>query len=183
MTEFVDLVFAFENDPTNEALSKPVLDALKAHEQELQFDGFNSQDALDLGMIILSLSPKVLDPTNASARSIVVHVSVNGHLLFYHSQDGTAPDNFDWIRRKVATVDRFGIATIHVGSACMAAGTTVSQKYGISASEYVGAGGGFPLRIKGVERPVGVIACSGLPHMYDHDLLVRSIKKFLDGKK
>ena len=55
---------------------------------------------------------------------------------------------------------------------------------GLIRSEFVLAGGGFPIRVKGVGA-VGVIAVSGLPQRQDHEIVVAVLAEHLglDAKK
>ncbi|KAK9358938.1 hypothetical protein V1504DRAFT_459527 [Lipomyces starkeyi] len=183
MPEFLDVFYPFDKAPTDSAVSKPLLATLLQQEAELEFPSFNAEDALALGLAILAESPKSKTPDAPGVRAVVVHVSINGNLQFYSGQDGTNSDNFGWIQRKVNTVTRFGHASIYMGSSCLAGGKDFNEKFLLPQTEYVGVGGGFPLRVKGVAYPVGVVAVSGLPHEMDHELVTKGIKKFLEEKK
>jgi uncharacterized protein (UPF0303 family) len=44
--------------------------------------------------------------------------------------------------------------------------------------DYAACGGGFPIRLKGVGL-VGSISYSALPHLEDHDFVVKVLSKFL----
>ncbi|KAK9370464.1 hypothetical protein V1509DRAFT_615835 [Lipomyces kononenkoae] len=183
MAEFLDVFQPFNKTPTDPAASKPLLAKLLQQEAELEFTSFNADDARDLGLTILAESPKAKTPDAPGVRPIVVHVSINGNLQFYCAQDGTNADNYGWIQRKANTVTRFGHSSIYMGSTCLARGLDFNQKNLLPEYEYVGVGGGFPLRVKGVAQSVGVVAVSGLPHEMDHELVTRGIKKYLESKK
>ncbi|KAJ8103583.1 hypothetical protein POJ06DRAFT_242331 [Lipomyces tetrasporus] len=183
MPEFLEVFYPFDKAPTDPAVSQPFLAKLAEQEAELEFSSFNASDALALGLAILAESPKAKTPDAPGVRAVVVHVSINGNLQFYSAQDGTNADNYGWIQRKVNTVTRFGRASIFMGSSCMAGGKDFNVKFLLPETEYVGVGGGFPLRVKGVAYPVGVVAVSGLPHQMDHELVTKGIKKYLESKK
>ncbi|KAK9238556.1 hypothetical protein V1525DRAFT_400897 [Lipomyces kononenkoae] len=183
MVEFLDVFYPFNKTPTDSSASKPLLDKLLQQEAELEFTSFNAADALALGLAILAESPKAKTPDAPGVRPVVVHISINGNLQFYSAQDGTNADNYGWIQRKANTVTRFGHSSLYMGSAAIARGLDFNQKNLLPETEYVGVGGGFPLRVKGVAQTVGVVAVSGLPHEMDHELVTKGIKKFLESQK
>ncbi|KAK9428420.1 hypothetical protein V1505DRAFT_423435 [Lipomyces doorenjongii] len=182
MTEFLDLYYQFNKTPTDPTVAKLFIAKLAEQESELEFPSFTAEDALAMGLLILSESPNGKNQDLPEVDKVVVHISVNGNLLFYSAQDGTSAGNLDWIKRKVNTVTKFGHSSLYMGASCLARGLDFNRMMLLPESEYVGAGGGFPLRIKGVTYPVGVIAVSGLPQEDDHELLVRSIRKYLNSK-
>ncbi|WP_017691706.1 heme-binding protein [Paenibacillus sp. PAMC 26794] len=55
---------------------------------------------------------------------------------------------------------------------------TLEQDFNLTSSDYVLAGGAFPLILKN-ERQVGTITVSGLPDEEDHDLVTTGIRSFL----
>lgn len=54
---------------------------------------------------------------------------------------------------------------------------------GEKAEEYAIHGGGFPVRVKGVEGAVGVIVVSGYAQEEDHQIIVESLEEFLAGQQ
>ncbi|KAK9311003.1 hypothetical protein V1524DRAFT_115422 [Lipomyces starkeyi] len=182
MTEFLDLYYEFNKTPTDPTVSKLFIAKLDEQESELEFPSFTAEDALALGLLILSESPKAKNPDLPEVDKVVVHISVNGNLLFCSGQDGTSDGNLEWIKRKVNTVTKFGHSSLYMGAFCLSRGLEFNRLMSLPESEYTGAGGGFPLRIKGVSYPVGAIAVSGLPQEDDHELLIRSIRKYLNSK-
>lgn len=72
---------------------KALLSELLEQEKTLQFTKFTSQDALDLGLLILEGGKKYTRP-------IVIDISLAGHQLFHFAMDGTGPDNNEWVARK-----------------------------------------------------------------------------------
>ena len=50
---------------------------------------------------------------------------------------------------------------------------------GMDEADYAAIGGGFPIIVAGT-GVVGAVACSGLPHEMDHQLLVDAICQILD---
>ena len=51
---------------------------------------------------------------------------------------------------------------------------TFPPGHGLSPEDYVLAGGGFPVKVKGVGA-IGVIAVSGLPQRQDHEVIVAAL--------
>lgn len=61
--------------------------------------------------------------------------------------------------------------------------TKFSDKFALKDEDYAANGGGFPIRVKGVEGVVGVIVVSGLRQEEDHQLAVDGIREYLNGLK
>lgn len=61
--------------------------------------------------------------------------------------------------------------------------TKFSDHYALKGEDYAAAGGGFPIRVKGVEGVVGVILVSGLHQEEDHKLAVDGIREYLESHK
>lgn len=100
------------------ALRFPLVDydSLVAHERSLLFPSFTASDAFALGSLIRSRIREWLP----SAPPAVVHIALaSGNVLFHGITDpprkeqgqGVVPDNDDWIKRKKATVLRWGISS------------------------------------------------------------------------
>ena len=56
-----------------------------------------------------------------------------------------------------------------------------AAKYGLGASagEYAIHGGGWPIRVRGVEGVVGVVVVSGLKQHEDHMIIVQTVGEYL----
>lgn len=52
---------------------------------------------------------------------------------------------------------------------------------GNDANAYAIHGGGWPIRVKGVEGIVGVIVVSGLAQSEDHGIIVKVIREYLES--
>ncbi len=59
--------------------------------------------------------------------------------------------------------------------------TNMVERHALNPAEFSSSGGGFPLTIAGTGC-VGTIAVSGLPHIQDHQFLVRVLRQFLSEK-
>lgn len=51
-----------------------------------------------------------------------------------------------------------------------------------SPEDYAIHGGGFPVRVRGVDGIVGVIVVSGLKQEHDHQVIVEVLKEFIDNE-
>lgn len=58
--------------------------------------------------------------------------------------------------------------------------TKFSDNYALKDEDYAANGGGFPIRVKGIEGVVGVIVVSGLHQEEDHQLAVNGIREYLE---
>lgn len=141
-------------------------DIEKIVEQEaaLTFDGFDEARAFEIGAAIRELGLSRNMP-------IVIEIRFWDRLLFYAALPGSTADNTEWIRRKLNVVRRFQRSTYRMVLEEDRPDRTFKPGYGLSAADYVLAGGGFPVRIRGV-GVIGAIGVSGLPERQDHSLIV-----------
>ncbi|ORX93751.1 hypothetical protein K493DRAFT_315854 [Basidiobolus meristosporus CBS 931.73] len=153
-----------------------LLNTLLTQEAELQFEKFTNEDALQLGLLILSKARAL------NGKPVTIDISRNNQRLFHFAMDGTCPDNGEWIQRKTRTVLRFGHSSYYVGQYIGSQGKSIEEKYMVSEKEYAAHGGAFPLTIKNVGI-VGAIAVSGLAQQDDHQLVVDSIQEYLGASQ
>lgn len=115
------------------------------------------------------------------SRPIVISISDAKGLVYFQatSKPGVNMDNQHWVDRKRRTVMDFECATLYMGAKLRAKGKTLEQAFFKSESDYCTHGGGFPVRVRGVEGIVGVIVVSGLAQVEDHQLIVDCIAKYL----
>ncbi len=144
---------------------------MELEEQELRFGQFTSETALEVGMAII-------EEAKNRGKSITTEIYRSGQRLFAHAMEGTHKDNEDWIRRKNNVVNHFGESSWHVALRVTEEGKTLEEHYGLPLSDYVGAGGGFPLFVEG-EGQVGTLTVSGLSDQEDHDILVAALRQVL----
>ncbi|KAE9397071.1 DUF336-domain-containing protein [Gymnopus androsaceus JB14] len=114
----------------------------------------------------------------------VINISLaNSNQLLFHSvtRSGTQPDNDSWVARKRATVLRWGFSTWYMHNKLAGDEAAFAAKYmlGDSAGQYAIHGGGFPIRVQGVEGIVGVIVVSGLKQEQDHQVIVETVEQYL----
>jgi uncharacterized protein (UPF0303 family) len=72
---------------------KELLEIILLQEEKCRFDSFTSQDALDLGLLLI-------ENAKPFKRPVVVDITLNGHQLFHYAMQGTNKDNDEWVRRK-----------------------------------------------------------------------------------
>jgi uncharacterized protein (UPF0303 family) len=148
-------------------------------EQEtvLVFDQFNEARAFAIGS---ALRERAL----AEKLPIVVDIQLWDRPLFYAALPGSTGSNTDWARRKRNVVKMFHKSTYRMGLEQNREDKTFPPGHGLAPSEFVLAGGGFPVKVKGVGA-IGVIAVSGLPQRQDHEIIVAVLAEHLglDGKK
>ena len=138
---------------------------IKRQEIELVLPEFDEHIAFAIGSLIRN---RALE----EGLDLVVDLRTWDRQMFFAAMPGTSADNADWVRRKVNTVRRYQRASYRMvlerGEAPFAAQANADP------SEYVIAGGGFPLRVKGA----GIIGCltiSGLPGREDHNTAVAGL--------
>lgn len=122
--------------------------------------------------VAFALGSAVRERALAEGLSLVVDVRTWDRQMFFAATAGTSADNAEWVRRKVNTVRRFQRASYRI---LLERGEAVfPPQSGADPADYVIAGGGFPLRVKGA----GIIGCltiSGLPGRSDHGVAVDAL--------
>ena len=146
----------------------PSVAEIAAEEEELQFTGFTNDDAWELGTALVEAGRR-------DGAQIAIDISRNSHQLFHAALPGTSADNDDWIRRKIAVVNRFGHSTLYMRQSFLERGTTFEEATGLALEGYAAHGGGFPILVRNV-GPVGVVVVSGLPQLEDHRMVVTAIR-------
>lgn len=151
---------------------KVELSTLIHQEEVLQFDSFNNDTALALGL-------KVIELARAAGKSVAVNITQDGTMLFYHGMPGTNADNANWIRRKSNLVNRTGHSSFYTHTEVKNAGGDYDALPGLDMKDYAAHGGSFPLVVKGKGR-IGTLTVSGLPGAEDHAMAVAALKAFLN---
>lgn len=113
---------------------------------------------------------------------IEISLANSNQILFRAiSRPGIIADNDNRIRRKRNTVLRFGWST-WAAHLLFDRGDEAKFKSTFAigdAAECSINGGGFPIRVKGVEGVIGAIVVGGLTMEEDHQTIVESLQKFL----
>lgn len=143
---------------------------LRGQACELELGCFTVNDALELGMLALTV---------ARSRELPVAIEVwhTGRLVFKAALPGTSGDNDDWLRRKRNVVERFEQSTMAVRVSFEEKGQEFTQATGLPLSDFAAHGGGWPITVKGVGM-VGFFGISGLPQVEDHNVIVECLTQF-----
>lgn len=151
---------------------------IEKQESTLILPQLTNDIALKLGLEIRTIFQSSFDPEQDG---IVISISLfSGQTLFACSVGNPlklGPDNCDWVRRKANTVKRFGRSSFFVGRTRLVKGKELDGL----GEDYAAHGGGFPLRVKGMEvAPVGVVVVSGLKQEDDHQLIVDALGRLIN---
>lgn len=149
------------------ALLKTLLD----QERRLQFETFDNETAIALGL-------SLVERGRAEGLPIAVDVTRNQQQLFRAALPGTSIDNDFWIRGKNAVVYRFGHSSFYIGTMVRISGKTLEERYLVDSREFRAHGGAFPVFVKSVGL-VGTVTVSGLAQEDDHRLVVEAINQHL----
>ncbi|RAK97369.1 DUF967 domain protein [Aspergillus ibericus CBS 121593] len=161
----------------------------------LLFPTFTSTTAYTLGQ---ALRTRILSLPPAQRKPALISISLSGfptpHIVFQcATEPGTVADNEEWVRRKRNTVLRWGVSSWLMRNKMLSSGVDskgveagfvrkfalVSSGGGGVADDYAIHGGGFPVRVRGVDGVVGVIVVSGLKQEDDHQVIVEVVKEFI----
>ncbi|MBE5964528.1 MAG: hypothetical protein E7252_06275 [Lachnospira sp.] len=151
---------------------KAVIKELEDLEKELQFEHFDSEDALKIGMALI-------DEAKKRNNKICLDISIAGRRLFHYSSDGNAASNDVMIERKKNTAMYTGHSSLWAHYMLKDMRMTIAEKWNLDPSEYAQVGGAFPIRLRNCPTVIGTITVSGFPHTTDHGIIVdvlRSLK-------
>ena len=144
-------------------------DLTKIAEQEkrLVFESFDEATAFTIGSTIRE---RALNEN----LGIVIDIRTFDRPLFYAALPGSTGSNPDWARRKINVVKRFLKSTYRMVLEQQRPDRSLKPGEGVDIKDYVLAGGGFPVTVKGAGI-IGVIAVSGLPEREDHGIIVETL--------
>lgn len=140
------------------------IEVIKRQEAELVLDRFDEAVAFEIGAAIRERALRENLP-------IVVDIRTFDRPLFYAAMPGSNGANPDWARRKINVVKRYLKSTYRLVLEQDRPDRTFKPGEGLDSADYVLAGGGFPVAVKGA-GVIGVIAVSGLPEREDHGVVV-----------
>ena len=149
------------------------LEILKKQEQMLQFENFNHEEALKLGIFMIEFAKK---------NNIIVAISIrmnSGCIAFQYCPDGTNLLNQKWMERKYNTVKIMERSSL-LSAVSWEADDCTTETHGLKKEDYALCGGGFPIRIKGTSVPIGVVIASNLYHIEDHEYIVDCLREYLN---
>jgi len=142
---------------------------IKHQEQALILPQFDEDVAFALGSAVRARAI-------AEGLSLVVDIRTWDRQLFFSATAGTSADNAEWVRRKINTVRRFHRASYRM--VLERGEEPFSAQSGADPADYVIAGGGFPIRVKGAGI-IGALTISGLPGRADHGVAVSALATHL----
>lgn len=145
--------------------------ALARQEDLLRFNKFEEADAWALGS-------HMRDEALKQKLGLVIDIRVAGRKLFYVALPGTAPDNAEWVERKIAATMRFHKSTYRIGRELQDRGMALDQSRGVDPLSMAAAGGCFPIYVKNVGI-VGTVTVSGIPQREDHNFVAGCIADYL----
>lgn len=122
--------------------------------------------------IAFALGSAIRDAALAAGQMLVVDIRTWDRQMFFAATAGTNADNAEWVRRKINTVRRFQRASYRL--VLERGEVPFSPQSGADPADFVIAGGGFPISVKGA----GIIGCltiSGLPGRDDHGVAVNAL--------
>ncbi|MBZ9907424.1 heme-degrading domain-containing protein [Mesorhizobium sp. BR115XR7A] len=144
---------------------------IKRQEETLVFTAFDEAVAFKIGSAIRDRALREDLP-------IIVDIRTFDRPLFYAAMPGSNASNPDWARRKINVVKRFLKSTYRLVLEQQRPDRAFKIGEGLDVADYVLAGGGFPVAVKGV-GVIGVIAVSGLPEREDHGVVVGALCDYL----
>jgi uncharacterized protein (UPF0303 family) len=144
---------------------------IQKQEATLVFLAFDEAVAFEIGAAIR-------ERALAENLPIIVDIRTFDRPLFYAAMPGSNASNPDWARRKINVVKRFLKSTYRMVLEQQRPDRTFKVGEGLDIVDYVLAGGGFPVAVKGA-GVIGVIAVSGLPEREDHGVVVDALCKHL----
>ncbi|GAA5924355.1 uncharacterized protein JCM15063_005610 [Sporobolomyces koalae] len=147
--------------------------------ESIRLSSFTSQTAHTIGESIRTYIRK-----NSPGKPAIVQITAGSteQLLYFSTSDeGTLLDNKVWAERKRQSVIRWGKSTASLNIKWPDA--KIPSHYAAPEQQYACHGGGFPLRVKGVETIVAVVVVSGLTQEEDHQAIADVLEKFVqDGE-
>jgi uncharacterized protein (UPF0303 family) len=150
-------------------MSQSDIERIKRQETDLVLAEFDEAVAFRIGSAIR-------DRAVRDGLGLVVDIRTWDRQLFFSATPGTSADNAEWVRRKANTVRRFQRASYRM---VLERGEgPFSPQSGADPADFVIAGGGFPVRVKGAGI-IGSITVSGLPGRQDHGVVVDALCDFL----
>lgn len=148
-----------------------LLKQLIAEQEQLKFARFSFDDALAIGL-------DLVDTARRERLAVTVDIAVSGQQLFHAALPGTSPDNDQWVARKNRVVGRFFKSSFYIATLLEDKGKSITEVYGLSASDYAASGGAVPIALAG-SGVIGTVTVSGLPHQDDHAMVVAALRRHL----
>ncbi len=113
---------------------------------------------------------------------VVIAICYQGQKVFQRALPGTNAENDVWIQRKINSVYLTGHSSLSLRESLKEILNLNELEYPLHSGELGICGGGFPLHSLDNEL-VGVVVVSGLPHLEDHQLIIRVLADFPSEKE
>lgn len=155
---------------------KDKIKELEAQEKEIQFDYFNSELALKIGL-------ELIEEAKRRNNKICIDIAVAGRRLFHYSSDGNAVSNDVMIERKKNTAMHTGHSSLWAHFMLKNMGMSIDGKWHLDPSQYAEVGGAFPIRLKNCPTAIGTITCSGFDHQIDHGIIIDVCRKMKEDNE
>lgn len=139
---------------------------LQAEDRELYFQTFDHEDAIAVGLTLLSAALE-------GGQSIAAGVWLGEQSVFQLGVAGTSADNDHWLHRKAATVRRYDASSFLAAARWADYGRIHDVAVGVDTIRCAFAEGAVPIRIGRTQ--VGVVAATGVNDFIEHDLVVESL--------
>lgn len=149
---------------------KDKIKELEAQEKEIQFDYFDSELALKIGL-------ELIEEAKRRSNKICIDIALAGRRLFHYSSDGNAVSNDVMIERKKNTAMHTGHSSLWAHFMLKDMGMSIDEKWHLDPSQYAEVGGAFPIRLKNCPTAIGTITCSGFDHQTDHGIIIDVCRK------
>lgn len=146
------------------------IETLIEQEKELQFEKFDNDTALDIGL-------RIMNEGRERKLPIAIDITRCRQSLFHVLLPGATSDNDEWIMKKINVVYRFEKSSLYMELILRQKNDSIENVFHVSSDNYAASGGAFPVRVKGT-GVVGTIAVSGLASEEDHALITGILKGY-----
>lgn len=140
---------------------------IKKQETELLFNEFNE-------LVAHSLGERIRERALREKLTIVVDIRTFDRQVYFMAMPGTTADNAEWVRRKFNLVRQVQKSSYRAVLENKTDADHFLPRRGLDNADFVLAGGGFPIRVKGA-GVIGCITVSGLHERDDHQVAVDGI--------
>ncbi|GJN87698.1 hypothetical protein Rhopal_000653-T1 [Rhodotorula paludigena] len=153
--------------------------AAVAKHEELRLVTFSSEVAFTLGV---RLREHLRSKFPGEPAIIDIRAAASEQQYFFATcAEGSVLDQMRWAQRKRNVVLRWGKSTASMN--IKTNGGNIPAHYGLNTDDYACHGGGFPIRVQGVEPLVGVICVSGLKQEDDHQVIVDVLSELIEEQE
>ncbi|WFE73366.1 heme-degrading domain-containing protein [Roseinatronobacter sp. S2] len=127
---------------------------------------------------VWALGSRLREAAVAREAPVAIEVRHGFDIVFANLLPGATIDNFDWTRRKCASVQRFHKSSLALRLEAESGNFDFNRKFRLSPADFVAGGGGYPL-ILDEGTLIGSVGVSGLPDVDDHMLITTVLHELL----